>query len=103
MFQDTFNFSPRDPLFRRIDMASRTLAKRRDGKEKRVRAAPARPAVPPPGADSRGAGGGPGAPHYAQKRLPRADRVRGIGLPKSAPPGSIRSPKHANAGPRDLE
>src|SRR5437899_5677513 len=29
-------------------MASRTLAKRRDGKEKRVRAAPARPAVSPP-------------------------------------------------------
>jgi len=61
-------------------MASRTLAKRRDGKEKRVRAAPARPAVPPPETIPERRVRAPARLYTTKNDLPETTRVEVIEL-----------------------
>src|SRR2546427_4441712 len=61
-------------------MASRTLAKRRDGKEKRVRAAPARPAVPPPETIPERRVRAPARLYTTKNDLPETTRLEVIGL-----------------------
>ncbi len=60
-------------------MASRTLAKRRDGKEKRVRA-PARPAVPPPETIPESRVRAPARLYTTKNDLPETTRVEVIEL-----------------------
>ncbi len=60
-------------------MASRTLAKRRDGKEKRVRT-PARPAVPPPETVPESRVRAPARLYTTKNDLPETTRVEVIAL-----------------------